>query len=171
MSENIENTLGEYENYILNQKFGLCSDCNQPKTKHYWCRNCNTKVFQQGFSKWTSGNEHIDRFIKDAQLEARNKHGVMEWIPYNRLRNIQYLASGGFSTIYKAIWLDGPIQKWSNVNKQWKRYSTSLEIYGNAKNENIKSPLNKNEKKGYRVVLKSLNNSSNINEEFLNEVN
>ncbi len=95
----------------------------------------------------------------------------MEWIPYNRLRNIQYLTSGGFSTIYKAIWLDGPIQKWSNVNKQWKRYSTSLEIYGNAKNENIKSPLNKNEKKGYRVVLKSLNNSSNINEEFLNEVN
>ena len=71
----------------------------------------------------------------------------MEWIPYNRLRNIQYLASGGFSTIYKAIWLDGPIQKWSKVNKQWKRYSTSLEIYGNVKMKTLNHLLIKMKKK------------------------
>ena len=34
----------------------------------------------------------------------------------------------------------------------------------------LKLPLNKNENEGIHVVLKSLNNSSNINEDFLNEV-
>ncbi len=120
-----------------------------------------------------NGNEYIDKFIQDAQLKARNKREVIEWIPYNRLSNIQYLAKGGFSTIYKAIWLDGPIDYLVNENKQWGRYPHSLEdeCYENTKNEKIKSPLNENEKYGLHVVLKSLHNSSNINEEFLNEVN
>jgi len=30
----------------------------------------------------------------------------LEWIPYDRLKDIKYLDKGGFSTIYKAIWLD-----------------------------------------------------------------
>ncbi len=173
MSENIENILSPYEKDILNQEFGLCSDCNQPKTYHNWCQNCNSKIFQQEFSKWTSGNEHIDKFIQDTQLKARNIDEIIEWIPHNRLRNIQYLAKGGFSTIYKAIWLNGYIVSWNGINKHWQRYSGSLENedYENTKNEIIKSPLNENEIKGNHVVLKSLHNSSNINEEFLNEVN
>src|SRR6266540_6486251 len=172
MSKNIEN-ISRHEKQVLNQEFGLCYNCNQPKTDHYWCRHCNTKIFQQEFSKWTSGNEHIDKFIQDAQLKVRNKHEVMEWIPYNRLRNIQFLAKGGFSTIYKAIWLDGYIYSWDNKNKHWERHVDSLrnKDYENAKNGIIKSPLNENEKSGRYVVLKSLHNSSNINEEFLNEVN
>ncbi len=158
---------------IPSQEFRLCSDCNQSKTDDKWCQNCSSKILQQEFGKWTSGNEHVDKFIKDAQLRARNSWEVIEWIPYNRLRNIQYLAEGGFSIVYKAIWLDGYIESWDNENKQWKRYSTSLENedHENAKNENIKSPLNENDQRGFHVVLKSLNNSANINEEFLNEVN
>ena len=30
----------------------------------------------------------------------------MKWIPYNRFKDIKYLDKGGFSIIYKAIWLD-----------------------------------------------------------------
>ena len=170
MSENIENTLSPYEKAILNLAFQLCSNCNQPNTGYNWCLNCNTKIFQQEFSKWTSGNEHLNKFIQDAQLKARNEHEVIEWIPYNRLRNIQYFGKGGFSVIYKAIWLDGKIYSWDNENKQWNRYSYSLKTkdYENAKN---KLPLDENEADGCHVVLKSLNNSSNINEEILNEVN
>jgi len=144
-----------------------------PHHRITWCQNCSSKRFQQEFSKWTSGNEHIDKFIQNTQLKARNSYEVIEWIPYNCLRNIQYLAKGGFSTIYKVIWLDGCISFCDNENKQWNRYSYSLEIedHENAKIENIKSPLDENEKKGFHVILKSLDNSSNINEEFLNEVN
>src|SRR6266542_1907312 len=172
MSENIENISNKYEKYILDQEFGLCSYCAQPNTFYNWCQNCNSKRFQQEFSKWTSGNELIDKFIQDAQSKARDFREIVEWIPYNRLRNIQYLDKGGFSTIYKAIWLDGYIYSWDNKNKHWERHVDSLrnKDYENAKNGIIKSPLNENEKSGRYVVLKSLHNSSNINEEFLNEV-
>src|SRR5688572_2856352 len=105
MSEKLESTSGWYENSIVSQKFGLCFDCNQPKTDVDWCQNCDSKRFQREFNQWTSGNKYLDKFIQDTQLKARNSWEVIEWIPYNRLRNIQYLARGGFSTIYKAIWL------------------------------------------------------------------
>jgi hypothetical protein len=61
------------------------------------------KRFQQDFSK--CGNEFIDKFIRDAQLKARNYYEFLEWIPYNRLKNMQYLDKNGFSIIYKAVWL------------------------------------------------------------------
>ena len=155
------------------EQYLRCPDCNQPKPYPWWCKYCNTNVFQQDFSKWASGNELIDKFIQNAQLNARNSQEVIEWIPYSRLRNIQYLTKGGFSTIYKAIWLDGKIDSWDSKKKQWSRMCIRLEDkdYENAKNGNIKSPLNESETDGYHVVLKSLENSSNINEEFLNEVN
>ncbi|UZO14384.1 uncharacterized protein OCT59_005843 [Rhizophagus irregularis] len=150
----------------------LCSDCNQPETGVKWCRSCNSKRFRQDFSKWTSGNNFVDKFIQDAQSKARNHLEVIEWIPYNRLRNIQYLAKGGFSIIYKAVLLDGFINKWDKENKQWERYYNEIkdEDYEDAKKGNIESPLNENEKHGYNIVLKRINNSSNINDDFLNEL-
>ncbi|GES81553.1 kinase-like domain-containing protein [Rhizophagus clarus] len=148
----------------------FCPDCKN-KTWDKWCQNCNSKRLKQDFSKWTSGNELIDKFIREAQLKAKNHLEVIEWIPYNRLRNIQYLDEGGFSTIYKAILLDGFINKWDEKNQQWKRYSNDIKDkdYEDAKKGGITSPLNENEKHGHTVVLKSLNNSSNINDDFLNE--
>jgi len=160
MSANIENTLSSYEKRILDKYYGLCSDCNQPKNFITWCQNCSSKRFKQEFSKWTSGNEQIDKFIQDTQLKARNIDEIIEWIPYNRLRNIQYLAKGGFSTFYKAIWLDGPIRKWIINIKHKQRKSSSHspknEGYENAKDEDIKLPLNESKEFGIRVMLKSL---------------
>ncbi|RIA89365.1 hypothetical protein C1645_876778 [Glomus cerebriforme] len=63
--------LDPYEQDILNQKYGLCPEY---------------------FGNWTSGNERIDKFIQESQLNARNYNELLEWIPYNRLRNIQFLA-------------------------------------------------------------------------------
>ena len=71
---------------------------------------------------------------------------ILEWISYNRFKNIEYFDKGEFSTIYKAIWLDGPINSWSDDKKNWIRSNKEI------------------------VALKSLDKSSNLNEEFLNEV-
>ena len=136
-----DNTLG------VTSEYGLCLECNKPYPSSYkWCNQCNAKRFQQDFPNWTSGNIYIDNFIQETQLNAQHNFQVLEWIPYNRLTNIKYLAKGGFSTVYNAIWLDGYIWGWDYDNKQWYRHVD------------------------YTVVIKSLNNSSNINEEFLNEV-
>src|SRR3954447_23503830 len=128
--------------------YGICPDCNEPNTGFNWCKQCIAKRFQQDFHKWTSGNKFIDKLIQESQLNAKWNINILEWIPYNRLTNVQYLDKGGFSTVYKAIWLDGPIEEWNYEKQQWKRYTD----------------------KGENVVLKSLDHSSNLNDEFLNEV-
>src|SRR5581483_8148706 len=120
MSGNIENTMSIYERRILDQYYGLCLNCNQPNTWSNWCKSCNSKRFQQYFNKWTSGNNIIDKFIKDAQIKARNCEEVIEWIPYDRLEKLQVLSENGLSEVHKAIWLDGRIEEWDRENKRWK---------------------------------------------------
>ena len=52
------------------------------------------------FRAWTSENNLIDKFIQDAQIKARNCEEVIEWIPYDRLKDTQFLAKDGFSKVY-----------------------------------------------------------------------
>ena len=147
----MENDIIDDNTLDITSKYGLCPECNNRYLFwDEWCNQCNAKRFQQDFPNWTSGNIYIDNFIQESQLNAQWHTHVLEWIPYNRLTNIKYLAKGGFSTVYNAIWLDGRIDKWDYNKKQWDRY--------------------RNPYSDYSVVIKSLNNSSNINEEFLNEV-
>ena len=63
-------------------------------------------MLQQNFFNWISGNEFIDKFIQESQLNAEFNDEILEWIPYNKFKNIEYLDKGGFSVVYKAIWLD-----------------------------------------------------------------
>ncbi len=70
----------------------------------------------------------------------------MEWIPYNKFNDIKYIAEGGFAKVYSATWTDGKIDKWDQKSNNWKR-------------EGLK-----------KVALKVFNNSSNLSEDFINEV-
>jgi len=164
------NILSRDQLIFINQTYGLCSECNQPNTEENWCKECYSKKFRQNFGNWTSGNENIDKFIQESQLNARFKYELLEWIPYNRLRNIKFLAQGGFSTVYEAIWLDGLIKNWDYKKQSWNRIISDKQDYKDANNPQIKNPLKNNEKHGLLVALKSLNDSSNINEDFLSEV-
>ena len=104
------------------------------------------EIFQRNFDKWTSNNKFIDKFIQEAQLNAKRYCQILEWVPYSKLNEIKYLDKGGFSIIYEAIWLDRPIKSWSNGKNEWLRISNK------------------------RVVLKNLDKSFDLNNEFLNEV-
>src|SRR2546427_3814464 len=127
--------------------YGLCEECNQINTSNGWCKACNAKHFQQNFEKWTSGNVDIDKFIQDTQLSANSYYEVLEWMPYDRFYDIEYIAKGGFGKVYRANWIDGYIHNWDIKNQNWKRpYPNKF------------------------VALKSLNNSKNVTLEFLNEV-
>ncbi|UZO16959.1 uncharacterized protein OCT59_008325 [Rhizophagus irregularis] len=69
---------------------------------------------------WTSGNEKIDDFIQEMQLKINNENDVVfEWIPYRRFGNVKKIGKGGFSTVYSAIWKDGPLEY--DVNKKYRR--------------------------------------------------
>ena len=89
----------EDKNYMVVLK-DICEKCN--------CV-CNTIHFQRNFNNWTSGNNDIDKFIQDTQLSANRYNNVLEWIPYDRFYDIEYIAKGGFGKVYRANWIDGPI--------------------------------------------------------------
>ena len=64
----------------------------------------------------------------------------MEFIPYDQFKDVEFIAEGGFSKIYKATWIDGPVNRYY-----------------------VRQP-------NYSVALKKLNNSKNITSKELNEV-
>ena len=56
-----------------------CPDCNEPYTRFtMWCKQCNSKRFQQDFHKWTSGNKFIDKFIQESQLNAKRTYYTLQ---------------------------------------------------------------------------------------------
>src|SRR5581483_4877518 len=135
--------------------YGITQD---PKTKNYMmvlndiCKNCksicNVMYFQQKFNEWTSDNDNIDKLIQETQLSAHNNTDkALEWIPYQRFKNFNYIKKDEFGKVYKAKWIDGKISYWDVNNQSWNR-----------KNPNM------------IVTLKSLNNSKNITLDFMNEV-
>ncbi|GBC08441.1 hypothetical protein RclHR1_08110001 [Rhizophagus clarus] len=127
--------------------YGNCEECKREYSGPRWCKACNSKRFQQDFKNWTSGNVNINKFIQSVQLSATDYREVLEWIPYNKFRHIEYITKGGFGKVYRARWIDGYINHWGNKNQNWKRHCS---------NE--------------FVALKSLNNSENVTLEFINEI-
>src|SRR5207249_3817489 len=98
------------------------------------------------FKNWTSGNKNIDEFIQQSQLNALHCLKCLEWIPFENFENVTYITGGGFGKIYSADWPEGWTASWNIENQEWARYP------------------------GIKIALKSLDDSSNISANFLNEV-
>ena len=124
--------------------FKKCNECNRrrkifDKTDQICqCYKAKTVLL--------SGNNVIDDFIRYTLTNYIKKEGRMEFVPYDRFKNVEFIAEGGFSKIYKATWIDGPITDW---NDEKQIYDCNGEM---------------------TVALKELNNSKNINSKELNEV-
>ncbi|CAB5337779.1 unnamed protein product [Rhizophagus irregularis] len=54
-------------------------------------------------------------------METLRPDKIVEWIPYNNLRNIKYLTKGGCSEIYTADWINGGYDEWDSKEKQLER--------------------------------------------------
>ncbi|GBC05953.1 hypothetical protein RclHR1_06520009 [Rhizophagus clarus] len=154
-SKNIKLKINEIKAH--HKFYGITQD---PKTKDYMvvlndiCDKCqivcNMIHFQHDFKNWTSGNYNVDKFIQDTQRSAHTIYEIknaLKWIPYDRFRDIEYIAKGGFGKVYKANWIDGHMDEWDNENQNWKR-----------KGQNM------------FVALKVLNDSKNVTSEFMDEI-
>jgi hypothetical protein len=97
-----------------------CEKCNGP---------CNVIYFQRNFGNWTSGNNDIDKFIQSTQLLAHKTSDIshaLEWIPYDRFYNIEYISDSNVDKVYMATWIDGNMSYWSNYEKNWKRENCNM---------------------------------------------
>ena len=86
-------------------------------------------------------------------METLKPDGIVEWVPYDNLRNIKYLTKGGFSEIYTADWINGIYEEWDSEKKIIKRI----------KREGIQIIMTK-------VVLKTLENVVSANQSWFKEV-
>ncbi|GBC03639.1 hypothetical protein RclHR1_05230001 [Rhizophagus clarus] len=146
-SENADERIVYMEDLEKRKKvYGICGECNEPGTGQNWCQPCNAKRFKDNFENWTSGNKVIDEFIQQSQLNAVYYSKCLEWIPFEKFQKVTYIAEGGFGKIYSAEMPEGIIEYWDIENQRWDR-----SIFD-------------------KYALKSLNNSSDICSDFLNEV-
>ena len=89
----------------------------------------------------------MDNFIKHTQLNANESVDYLEYVNFDQFDLVEDTNKGGaFSTIYSAIWIEGPKWVWDEDNEKWTRNGPT------------------------KVVLKRLNNSRNISEEYLKQV-
>jgi hypothetical protein len=124
----------------------ICENCHDECLATLYCEHCVRNYLKSNFSNWTSGNNDIDNLIQQCQMETLKPNKIVEWIPYNKLQNIEYLTKGGYSEIYTAVWIDGRYDEWDSEEKQLKRTG------------------------GTNVVLKKLENVESANRSWFEEV-
>jgi hypothetical protein len=130
---------------VLKPKSKRCQNCRKKRKIvdkiHHICNPCH-----KARTVTLSGNKVIDDFIKST-LNYNIVSMNLEFVPYDRFKNIKFVAEGGFSKIYKATWIDGPMSNgWNNEKGEPSR------------------------RKRKTVALKELTNSKNIESKELNEV-
>ncbi|RIB13088.1 kinase-like domain-containing protein [Gigaspora rosea] len=90
--------------FIIDFAYGKCAQCKKLNTSRTWCQTCDPELISEG---WTSGNNGVDYCIKNFQRKATSFRDIIEWIPFNSLKNIKKVGKGGVGTIFSVTWLDG----------------------------------------------------------------
>src|ERR1051325_1436419 len=123
-----------------------CPECGKPRISFGWCKECETNSTKENFRYWTSENIEIDELIRHTQLSASQACEYLEWIPFERFDFVKYIGSGGFSSVYSAIWMEGPRRTWDDAAQEWTRTGPT------------------------KIALKRLDNSLNISSSYVTQV-
>src|SRR2546423_955254 len=100
--DKIENCLVELEKEdIVNGLNIIDFELNKKKL----CEGCKGKIIDKLTDK--CGNEEIARFLYQCKLNKKHYYNsYIQWIPFDRFKNIEYLAEGGFGEVHKATWIN-----------------------------------------------------------------
>ncbi|GBB91011.1 hypothetical protein RclHR1_01810014 [Rhizophagus clarus] len=141
----LEEDEGKFNKRVITL-YGMCMKCKQQRSHYQWCQSCERKQCEENFVNWTSGNKEIDKFLQDTQLNSTKPQTFLEWIPFEKLKNINILDTipgNTRSTIYSAIWKDGPRMSWNQENVKYERIETkvAIELYNDDDDNQIKKIL------------------------------
>ncbi|CAG8581045.1 17859_t:CDS:2, partial [Racocetra fulgida] len=78
----------------------ICIKCKERLPGNQWCQQCESTYFKGAFKSWTSGNHELDKFIRKTQLKAIDRADYLEWIPYERIEDIKFIAYGAYGRPY-----------------------------------------------------------------------
>src|SRR5436190_2162770 len=108
-----------------------CNECNKRRKtldeSHQICHVCYKYKTSNKYKQ--SGNKVIDDFVRYTQTNYTKKHlndvGRMEFVPYDQFKDVEFIAEGGFSKIYKATWIDCPMNYRRNYTVVLKKLNNS----------------------------------------------
>ncbi|KAF0497710.1 kinase-like protein [Gigaspora margarita] len=107
----------------MNQSDGAEIDINCPECGRIrlsgWCNPCEFRWMNSTFSK--SGNKYIDLLILQTQKNATCTCDYLEFIDFNNIEGFEYVAKGGFGSVYEGYWMEGPRWVWDEVSAAWCR--------------------------------------------------
>ncbi|PKY44041.1 kinase-like protein [Rhizophagus irregularis] len=151
MLENLENLVNQEDQEDQEIKYTpreskYCPECNGPTTSFGWCVTCETNFMKGRFPYWSSGNKDIDELIRHTQLNSSQTCDYLEWIPFEAFEMVKYIGSGGSSSVYSALWMEGPRLVWDEGLQEWTRTG----------------PI--------KVALKRLDNSINITSSYVDQI-
>src|SRR5207248_7442917 len=112
-----------------------CKKCKKTRYSDRFCERCISLHLRSLFNTWTSGNEIINNFIHQCQIQSSLPKNILEWLYFDQFTQVRTLTRGGFSTIYIAMWTRGSIVDYDESKKEFIYHGT------------------------HSVALKSLNNS------------
>ncbi|CAG8629512.1 9053_t:CDS:2 [Acaulospora morrowiae] len=116
----------------------FCPICKLPKHSSRYCEHCMRVKLKK--EVWTSGNPKIDAFLRKHQDESPVPYCIIEWIEFRDLKNVEFLAEGGYGKVYSATWTRGWIIDWDMKENNFIREprNVALKIFNNnnfSKNE------------------------------------
>jgi hypothetical protein len=112
------------DNNIKSLKFKmikkLCLRCQFKSNFFSWCNICKIKHFKLNYDEFPSGYNEIDKMLKDYYCESNSSKKLIEWIPYNRFKDITHFAINK-ETYSGAVWSEGCICDWNKDKFNWTR--------------------------------------------------
>ncbi|CAG8543291.1 17329_t:CDS:2 [Dentiscutata erythropus] len=107
----------------MNQSDGAEIDINCPECGRIrpsgWCNPCEFRWMNSAFLK--SGNKYIDLLILQTQKNATRTCDYLEFIDFGNIEGFEYVAKGGFGSVYEGYWMEGPRWVWDEVSAAWCR--------------------------------------------------
>ncbi|RIB20219.1 hypothetical protein C2G38_1214147 [Gigaspora rosea] len=82
---------------------GICKYCGHHNISPAWCQSCDPWKATQ---EWTSGNEGVNKLIKEIQFKATEYEKVIEWIPFAKLINLLEIKELS-ELAFMATWVKG----------------------------------------------------------------
>ncbi|EXX63603.1 hypothetical protein RirG_150820 [Rhizophagus irregularis DAOM 197198w] len=143
--DSIEFLINEVKEHSIKDFLILYGISQNPDTNDY--------ILVQNNFIWTSGNEKIDEFIQEMQLEIKDYDDIVfEWIPYSQFNEIKEIVRYDLITVYSALW-KGPLRKcrWDNEYTRNSRGNIALKCLHNSQNP-VESLINEVKKHSIKDI-------------------